>query len=107
MGEIVSKVSKFAVKIIAKQLNDHDHEGECSGMFEKSFGLPCMHTLKELIESGRPITMDMIHPQWHLHWHAQVPEADEEHVSPTSKIIKKLKVSIEGLHGSQLQPFLS
>ena len=56
---------------------------------------------------SQPITMDMIHPQWHLHWHAQVPEADEEHVSPTSKIIKKLKVSIEGLHGSQLQPFLS
>jgi hypothetical protein len=70
MSSIVRRISKFALKKIKEQVDFlKEDDGEisiCLGSFSKTFGLPCKHVLKELIESGNAIPLEMIHTQWHL-----------------------------------------
>lgn len=49
-------------------------ESECTGLFTKSYGLPCKHKLLALERSGTPITLDLIHDHWH---YKDAPSADQ------------------------------
>lgn len=39
---------------------------ECTGIFTKTFGLPCSHKIRELRDMQLPITLDLIHQQYWL-----------------------------------------
>lgn len=45
----------------------------CSGVFYKSTGLPCQHTLRDLKLEGKPLQLSHFHQHWHIH-----PERTEE-----------------------------
>lgn len=38
----------------------------CSGVFTKSWGLPCLHTLKSLMEKHQVLVLEHFHSHWHL-----------------------------------------
>ncbi|KID59566.1 hypothetical protein MAN_10610, partial [Metarhizium hybridum] len=38
----------------------------CTGVFTKSWGLPCVHTIKSLIESHGVLLLEHFHTHWHL-----------------------------------------
>lgn len=37
----------------------------CTGKFTRSYGLPCVHRLKELLDATQPLSLQEFHTQWH------------------------------------------
>jgi len=38
----------------------------CTGVFTRSYGLPCLHKVKDLLEERQPLLLEHFHPHWHL-----------------------------------------
>lgn len=66
-GHICGWVSHEGLRKVEAQrkrlLNDLPH---CTGVFTMSLGLPCAHTIQDLISQERPLLLDNIHPHWYL-----------------------------------------
>ena len=63
------KVSLFALEKVYEQLKYLEGEGidsVCTGIFTKTWGLPCKHTLLEYVQFQKPILLSDIHSQWLL-----------------------------------------
>jgi hypothetical protein len=37
----------------------------CTGKFTRSYGLPCVHRVKELLDAKQPLSLEEFHTQWH------------------------------------------
>ncbi|EXU94480.1 MULE transposase domain protein [Metarhizium robertsii] len=37
----------------------------CTGKFTPSYGLPCVHRIKELLDAKQPLSLEEFHTQWH------------------------------------------
>jgi len=111
--QIVKRVSKFALDKIwdqVKLLNSEKDVGDCLGSFTNIYGLPCKHTLRKHLESGTPIPLDSIHPQWHLKIENPLCPQDcfkDKQFSPRTGVVNRIKGYIETLADSQIPTFLS
>ena len=57
------RVSRFALDKIFSQLKD-SNDKPCSQQFNRTWGLPCSHTLKNLVERNERLKLADIHSQW-------------------------------------------
>ena len=66
--QLVGKVSRYALRLISKQLDlaQDFFDDQCSGEFTRIWGLPCKHIIRDLIDSGRDIGLQDVHVQWWL-----------------------------------------
>ena len=49
-----------------RYLQDPEHVPACRGVFERTMGIPCSHTLMTLIQEDGVVTRDMFHKHRHL-----------------------------------------
>jgi hypothetical protein len=61
---VVTKISKYALFKTHDKFKAQNEEVTCTGFFTTTMGLPCPHTLKNLIKSQQFLTMD----NFNLHW---------------------------------------
>lgn len=61
-------VSYQALRKVKEQLEllSRPSLAPCYGLFTSSYGLPCAHALKRLLEAQENLSLDHFHPHWHL-----------------------------------------
>jgi hypothetical protein len=67
--DVRREVSRYALNKVYEQLQKARHldvGATCSGRFRTTMGLPCSHEIKELLSSGRSLTLDHFHQHWWL-----------------------------------------
>ena len=67
--ELHYHVSLFALEKMYEQLillEGESNESVCTGLFTKTWGLPCKHTILRCVEVEKPISLSTIHNQWLL-----------------------------------------
>lgn len=113
-SNIIHHISKFALDKIWNQfqlLSTTDAAtGECLGTFTQTYGLPCKHLLKQLIEIEAPIALDSIHRQWHLTMEQPLlnkETTEEPVVSPRTNTTNRIQTFIGSLTNAQIPTFLS
>lgn len=69
--DLIAKRVDIAVADIAAEGDRRKEPSICMGAFERQFGLPCAHTIAQLIQDEDYITLDHIDKHWWLK-HEQV-----------------------------------
>lgn len=90
-------VSHKAMKKVEMQLKllektDPPVSSTCSGSFTKSYGLPCVHKLKSLLESRQSLTIEDFHRQWHLRRNKGQPPLVLEPTRVESRILRDSRI---------------
>ncbi|KAI9913123.1 hypothetical protein PsorP6_005973 [Peronosclerospora sorghi] len=68
-SEVVRRVSGYALAKVQSQvklLQDLDNEAECAGVFNTTWGLPCVQTIASQKQSGGILHMGGFHDQWNM-----------------------------------------
>ena len=69
MRILIKKLLKFGLDQMLNQYqmisktNTLDH---CTGLFRKSFAIPCQHEINTKIQNGEQLHVDDFHSQWYL-----------------------------------------
>jgi hypothetical protein len=73
---VVTKISKYALFKTHDKFKAQNKEVTCTGVFTTTMGLPCPHTLKNLIESQQFLTMDNFNMHWWIvqRFDASIPQ---------------------------------
>ena len=62
---VIGKISQYVLNLMHNHLTAA-HDPVCTGSFTATYGLPCAHTLKSLIEREMDFDLALVHKQWHL-----------------------------------------
>ena len=102
---LIFKVSDFAMDKILGQLKlaklEELRHVECSGLFTKSWGLPCHHYIRHFLETSTPISLVEIHEQWILDRNPLAPPNINgvtfvtEPISPRSSLMLKVADTLD------------
>jgi hypothetical protein len=69
LSEVLGHTTPYALRKITQQhriLGSPTFQPQCSKLFTSSMGLPCVHKLKELKDSGEALQLSHIHQHWHF-----------------------------------------
>ncbi|CAG8753618.1 21745_t:CDS:2, partial [Gigaspora margarita] len=75
------KVSTFALKKVHEQFikasnaTPENPLWPCSGTFRSSMGLPCSHTIRELLDNDKCLQLDDFHQHWWIQ-QCQLPQQE-------------------------------
>lgn len=81
---IHSKISHFAIQKTMEQWHighKPDAAQICTHTFEKTWGIPCHHRLRQISEANQKLTEKDYHHQWHLNHNPCLPEDVSLHIS--------------------------
>lgn len=65
----------------------------CTGTFTRSYGLPCVHKIKLLLDQNRCLQLDDFHQQWHLKRNGARPQPILEPNRVESRIHKSANIA--------------
>jgi len=103
------RVSRFALNKIfsqLKRLENSTDDQPCSHQFTQTWGLPCEHALKTLIERKERLELADVHPQWHLERNNVVATSDSPNVTPKKRMLMQVEREIYS-DGPRTESFLT
>jgi hypothetical protein len=88
------RVSLFALDKIYDQwkiMEDNTLEKPCSHQFTRTWGLPCQHALKNLVERNGMLELEDIHLQWHLEKQNYISSNESLPNTPRKKLLAEIQ----------------
>jgi hypothetical protein len=117
MSRLVNQISNFSLRKIREQHSQSlQDESDCTGLFTKTYGLPCRHTIKEYIQQKKPLELELVHSQWYLYTNntnlqststADVMLDTIDELTPRRQALADISLRISTIPEGQLPTFLS
>jgi hypothetical protein len=87
---VVRKVSVFALKEVQKQYQKIDKlETNCSGVFTRTMGLPCAHSIREKHSTNISLQLNDFHELWHLTDTERLLQQEQEQATRTESTVQE------------------
>jgi hypothetical protein len=114
MHPLVKNISQFALDKMLRQhqeISPASYDEECTGMFRKTYGIPCKHEIRVKILEGGQFSIGDFHPQWHLMdnplFHIDQTVSNVPTLSPRRKELQLLREMLYAIDDDQVPTLLA